>query len=166
VQCPYCHADQDSVVDSRPSEEGEFIRRRRECMRCKKRFTTYERIERTERLTVVKKDGARVPFLAENIMRGLVAACGKRPISTEVKDRIVREVEDELVREGEREIPSRDIGRRVAEKLRAVDHIAYIRFASEYYQFRTLDEMQREMQELRARPAPTPGHPELFGSAT
>ncbi len=153
-------------MDSRPSEEGEFIRRRRECMRCKKRFTTYERIERTERLTVVKKDGARVPFLAENVMRGLVAACGKRPISTEVKDRIVREVEDELVREGEREVPSRDIGRRVAEKLRAVDHIAYIRFASEYYQFRTLDEMQREMQELRARPAPTPGHPELFGSAT
>lgn len=162
MRCPYCHADQDSVVDSRPGEEGEFIRRRRECMRCRKRFTTYERIERTERLTVVKKDGARVPFVPDNVMRGVAAACGKRPISTEVKDRIVREVEDELIREGEREVPSREIGRRVAEKLRAVDHIAYIRFASEYYQFKTLDELQRELHDLRARPAPTPGHPELF----
>jgi transcriptional repressor NrdR len=92
----------------------------------------------------------------------VAAACGKRPISTEVKDRIVREVEDELIREGEREVPSREIGRRVAEKLRSVDHIAYIRFASEYYQFKTLDELQRELHDLRARPTPTPGHPELF----
>lgn len=164
MRCPYCHANQDSVVDSRPSEDGGFIRRRRECTRCRKRFTTYERIERTEKLTVVKKDGARVPFHPENVMRGIMAACGKRPIGTEVKERIVREIEEELAREGEREVPSREIGRRVADKLRAVDHIAYIRFASEYYQFKTLDELQRELHDLRARPAPTPGHPELFGA--
>lgn len=164
VRCPYCQSDKDSVVDSRPSEEGMSIRRRRECLACGKRFTTYERVERTEKLTVVKKDGSRVAFAAGNVMRGIEAACGKRPIATETKERIAREVEDELLREGEREVPSREIGRRVAEKLRGVDHIAYIRFASEYYQFRTVEEMQRELQVLSERPAPTPGHPELFGS--
>lgn len=163
MRCPFCQADKDSVVDSRPSEEGASIRRRRECTACGKRFTTYERAERTERLTVVKKDGSRVAFDTDNVMRGILAACGKRPIPTAAKERIVRDVEDELLREGEREVPSRDIGRRVAEKLRAVDHIAYIRFASEYYQFKTLDEMQHELHDLRARPTPTPGHPELFG---
>lgn len=163
MRCPFCQADKDSVVDSRPSEEGASIRRRRECTACGKRFTTYERAERTERLTVVKKDGSRVAFDTDNVMRGILAACGKRPIPTAAKERIVRDVEDELLREGEREVPSRDIGRRVAEKLRAVDHIAYIRFASEYYQFKTLDEMQHELHDLRTRPTPTPGHPELFG---
>lgn len=163
MRCPYCQTDKDSVVDSRPSEEGSSIRRRRECTACGKRFTTYERIERTERLTVVKKDGSRVAFSPENVMRGILAACGKRPITTEAKERVVREVEDELLREGEREVPSRDIGRRVAEKLRAIDHIAYIRFASEYYQFRSVEEMQRELQVLSEEPMPTPGHPELFG---
>ncbi len=152
-------------MDSRPSEEGASIRRRRECTACKKRFTTYERIERAERLTVVKKDGSRVAFDPGNVMRGILAACGKRPISSEVKDLIVRQVEDELLREGEREVASRDVGRRVAEKLRAVDHIAYIRFASEYYQFKSLEDMQRELHVLSERPAPTPGHPELFGGS-
>ncbi|MBL9141205.1 MAG: transcriptional repressor NrdR, partial [Phycisphaerae bacterium] len=154
MRCPYCQADKDSVVDSRPSDEGASIRRRRECTVCKKRFTTYERAERTERLTVIKKDGSRVPFDPDNVMRGILAACGKRPIPTEVKDLIVRQVEDELLRDGEREVPSRDIGRRVAEKLRAVDHIAYIRFASEYYQFRNVEEMQRELQVLSEQPTP------------
>ncbi len=152
-------------MDSRPSEEGASIRRRRECTACKKRFTTYERVERAERLTVVKKDGSRVAFDPGNVMRGILAACGKRPISSEVKDLIVRQVEDELLREGEREVASRDVGRRVAEKLRAVDHIAYIRFASEYYQFKSLEDMQRELHVLSERPAPTPGHPELFGGS-
>lgn len=150
------------MVDSRPSEEGSSIRRRRECTVCGKRFTTYERVERTERLTVVKKDGSRVAFDPENVMKGILAACGKRPIATDVKEAIVRQVEDELLREGEREVASREIGRRVAERLRGVDHIAYIRFASEYYEFRSLEEMQREMADLSSRPAPTPGHPELF----
>ncbi len=164
MRCPYCQAQDDSVVDSRPSEDGASIRRRRKCLACGRRFTTYERVQSIERLTVVKKDGTRVPFAQENVLRGILAACGKRPIPLEVKERVAREVEEELVREGEREVPSREIGRRVAEKLRAVDHIAYIRFASEYYDFRSLGEMRRELEELSAKPVPTPGHPELFGA--
>lgn len=162
MHCPYCNRDKDKVLDSRPSDAGDAIRRRRQCIACGKRFTTYERVERTERLMVVKRDGTRVPFNPDNVMRGILAACGKRPVPAGEKERIVREVEEELHREFEREVPSRAIGKRVADKLRAVDHVAYIRFASEYYQFSTVGEFQREINDLTERPAPAPGHPDLF----
>ena len=163
MRCPYCERDRDKVTDSRPSESGETIRRRRECLACGKRFTTFERVERTERLMVVKKDGSRVPFDAENVMKGIMAACGKRPVAASEKERIAREVEEEMHREFDREVPSRVIGKRVADKLRSVDHIAYIRFASEYYEFSTVREIQREIDDLAERPPPAPGHPDLFG---
>lgn len=165
MHCPYCNRDKDKVIDSRPSDSGDAIRRRRECEACGKRFTTYERVERTEKLMVVKRDGTRVPFTAENIMRGIIAACGKRPVASSVKEQVVREVEEELHREFEREVPSRAIGKRVADKLRAVDHVAYIRFASEYYQFSTVGEFQQEIDDLVSRPAPEPGHPDLFSGS-
>ena len=164
MHCPYCARDKDKVIDSRPSDSGDAIRRRRECIACGKRFTTYERVERTERLMVVKRDGTRVPFNPDNIRRGISSACGKRPVPASEKERVVREVEEEMHREFEREVPSRAIGKRVAEKLRSVDHISYIRFASEYYQFSTVGEIQREIDDLADRPAPAPGHPDLFGS--
>ena len=163
MRCPYCDRDKDRVIDSRPSDSGDAIRRRRECEACHKRFTTYERVERTERLMVVKKDGARVPFNPDNVMRGVVAACGKRPVAVAEKERIVREVEEEMHREFEREVASRVIGKRVADKLRSVDPIAYIRFASEYYQFSSVGELQREIDDLNERPGAARGHPDLFG---
>jgi transcriptional repressor NrdR len=163
VRCPYCERDRDKVTDSRPSESGETIRRRRECLACGKRFTTFERVERTERLMVVKKDGTRVPFDPENVMKGVLAACGKRPVPASEKERIAREVEEEMHREFDREVPSRVIGKRVADKLKSVDQIAYIRFASEYYEFSTVREIQREIDDLAERPPPAPGHPDLFG---
>lgn len=163
MRCPYCERDRDKVTDSRPSESGETIRRRRECLACGKRFTTFERVERTERLMVVKKDGSRVPFDPENVMKGIMAACGKRPVPASEKERIAREVEEEMHREFDREVPSRIIGKRVADKLKSVDQIAYIRFASEYYEFSTVREIQREIDDLAERPPPAPGHPDLFG---
>ena len=162
MRCPYCERDKDKVTDSRPSDSGDAIRRRRECIACGKRFTTYERVERTERLMVVKRDGTRVPFDPEKVMRGLAAACGKRPVPADAKERLVREVEEEMHREYEREVPSLAIGKRVADKLRAIDHVAYIRFASEYYQFSSAGEFQREIDDLAERPAPEPGQPDLF----
>ncbi|MFZ4467292.1 MAG: transcriptional regulator NrdR [Phycisphaerales bacterium] len=162
MRCPYCERDKDKVTDSRPSDSGDAIRRRRECLACGKRFTTYERVERTERLMVVKRDGTRVPFDPEKVMRGLAAACGKRPVPADAKERLVREVEEEMHREFEREVPSLAIGKRVADKLRAIDHVAYIRFASEYYQFSSAGEFQREIDDLAERPVPEPGQPDLF----
>ncbi len=161
--CPYCGVDDDRVIDSRATDGGGSIRRRRECVRCEKRFTTYERVEKTARLMVVKRDGDRVPFDPESILRGVQAACGKRPIAEDQKEALVRSVEDELHREFEREVPSTEVGRRVALKLRALDPIAYLRFASEYYEFRSLDEVLKEVEDLMSRPREVRGHPGLFG---
>src|SRR6478735_9049237 len=104
--CPYCNANDDKVIDSRSSEGGRVIRRRRQCLKCNKRFTTYERVEETARLIVIKRDGTRVPFSRENILRGVQAACGKRSVPEEVKERLVEEVEEELHREFDREVDS------------------------------------------------------------
>ncbi|QOI99739.1 MAG: transcriptional repressor NrdR [Phycisphaeraceae bacterium] len=149
--CPYCDTDNDKVIDSRASDGGKTIRRRRECVGCGRRFTTYERVEQTTRLAVVKRDGKREPFDRENVLRGIQAACGKRPIPEEVKERIATEVEDELHREHDREVDSRSVGERVAAKLKDVDPIAYIRFASEYYQFRNVEELRAELEALGQR---------------
>ncbi|MHC5113541.1 MAG: transcriptional regulator NrdR [Planctomycetota bacterium] len=160
--CPYCGADHDRVIDSRASDGGLVIRRRRECLGCERRYTTYERVEKTHRLMVVKKDGSRVPFDADNIRKGLQAACGKRPIPEEIKSRLVHEVEDELHREFDREVPSVEIGRRVAVRLREVDGIAYIRYASEHHDFSSLEELAEELKKLRERTPNLPNQRDLF----
>ena len=149
--CPYCEHNDDKVIDSRSSEGGKVIRRRRECLRCSKRFTTYERAEQAARLTVAKADGRREPFRRENILRGVASACGKRPIPEPVKQRLVDEVEEEVHREFDREVPSMEIGRRVLRRLRDIDEVAYIRFASEYLNFRNGQDIRQELEELERR---------------
>jgi transcriptional repressor NrdR len=162
VICPYCGEDNDKVIDSRASDGGMVVRRRRECLACEKRYTTYERVERAARLMVVKKDGSRVPFDPQNMIRGIQAACGKRPVSEQAKQRIVRDIDDEIHREFDREVPSVEIGKRVVARLREVDPIAYIRYASEYYDFRTLDDFSQELSELKSRAPNLPNQQDLF----
>jgi transcriptional repressor NrdR len=149
--CPYCNTNDDKVIDSRASDAGKVIRRRRECLGCGRRFTTYERVEPTARLIVVKRDGTRVPFSRDNIMRGVQAACGKRAVPEEVKERLVSDLDEELHRDFDREVESRAIGERVMAKLRDVDEVAYIRFASEYYKFRSVDELKQQLELLDGR---------------
>ena len=165
MRCPFCDADNDKVIDSRPGEDGSAIRRRRECLACEKRFTTYERLERAARLMVVKRDGSRVPFDSGSLTRGLQAACGKRPIAQGAKDRLCQELEDELHREFDREVASAEIGRRLATRLRDLDPIAYVRFASEHYGFASIEEFAAEMVALQNRPRPLPNERELFPPA-
>ncbi len=164
--CPYCEHAKDKVIDSRSTEAGAVIRRRRECLSCGRRFTTYERVEPAGRLVVVKKDGSRVPFSPENIMRGVANACGKRPIPEETKAQIAQDVEDELHAEYEREVPTIVIGERVMAKLRDVDKIAYIRFATEHLQLATLEDIQRELDDLSVRATPGPDQQSLFPRKT
>lgn len=161
--CPYCAHNQDKVIDSRSTEGGAVIRRRRHCLKCDKRFTTYERVEPAGRLMVVKRDGSRVPFSPENIMRGVANACGKRPISEDIKQAIATAVEEELHAEFEREVPTQIVGERVMAKLRNIDKIAYIRFATEHLQLSTLEDIQRELDDLSARPTTGPDQQGLFG---
>ncbi|MEM1186066.1 MAG: transcriptional regulator NrdR [Planctomycetota bacterium] len=162
--CPYCSADNDKVIDSRSTESGRVIRRRRQCLACGKRFTTYERIEQANRLIVVKKDGTRVPFSQDNIIKGVSAACGKRPIPEEDKRRLAEEVEEELSAEYEREVPSFVVGERVLARLRPVDEIAYIRFATEHLELDTLEEIRTEVDDLMQRPPEARNQQALFGS--
>ncbi len=132
------------MIDSRGCDGGKSIRRRRECLQCGKRFTTYERVEQNAKLTVVKRDGRRVPWDREKILTGLERACFKRPVPESEITRIVDEVEDECFRAHDREVPSTHIGQLVADKLRRVDQVAYVRFASVYRQFKTLEELVDE----------------------
>jgi len=143
MRCPFCDAEKESlkVIDSRTCDGGKSIRRRRECLNCNKRFTTYERIEDPIRLTVVKKDGRRMPWDREKITQGLERACFKRPIPKSEILRIVDEVEEETFRGHDREAPTSFVGQLVAEKLRRVDQVAYVRFASVYRQFKTVEEL-------------------------
>lgn len=160
--CPFCEKDNDKVIDSRASEGGRVIRRRRECVACGKRFTTYERVEQTSRLMVVKRDGSRVPFDAEKVLAGIMNACGKRPVPDTAKRKVVEEVEEELSREFEREVDSSVIGERVMRRLREIDGIAYIRFASEHLQMSTIEDIKRELEDLTARPREVRDQQALF----
>lgn len=160
--CPYCAANDDKVIDSRASDGGRVIRRRRKCLACKKRFTTYERVEQTARLTVVKKDGTRVPYAPGKVLAGIKAACGKRPIPESVKRRIVEEVEETVHRDYDREVDSRVIGDKVMRQLRDVDEVAFIRFASEHFQFRSIDELKAQVEELEKRERPSKDQRSLF----
>lgn len=164
MRCPFCDSAKIRVVDSRPSDDGTSIRRRRECESedCGKRFTTYERIEQVRRLVVVKRDATRIPFDPEKILKGLHAACGKRPISEETKEELVRSLEDQLHREFDREVPTSEIGRRVSAALRGIDAVAYIRFASEQEQFVGVEDFAVLLEELKRKPPPPPNQTALF----
>jgi len=160
--CPYCNSNDDRVVDSRSSEGGKVVRRRRECLKCERRFTTYERVEHAASLTVIKRDERRESFSREKILSGIHAACGKRKIPEAIKERIADEVEDEVQREYDREVPSDVIGRLVMNKLADIDHVAFIRFASEYYQGVGLEDIMRQLEELNNRPVSLPDQQKLF----
>jgi transcriptional repressor NrdR len=165
MRCPYCDADKESlkVIDSRACEGGSAIRRRRECEKCGKRFTTYERIEQHAKLTVVKKDGRRVPWDRSRILAGLERACFKRAVPESELVRIVEEVEEEIFSKFDREVPSNAIGQAVIEHLRRVDQVAYVRFASVYRQFKTLEDLVDEAKAvLDARRYEDPGQGRLF----
>lgn len=149
--CPYCSVDNDKVIDSRASDAGRVIRRRRQCLVCHRRFTTYERVEQTSKLMVVKRDGSRVPFSRENVLRGVQAACGKRPVPADIKERIADEVEEELQREYDKEVSSRAIGDRVIRKLRGVDQVACFRFASEHLDLTNMKELRQQLDEEEQR---------------
>jgi len=148
MRCPFCDADKDhlKVIDSRTGEGGRAIRRRRRCLNCKKRFTTYERIEENVRLTVIKKDGSRVPFDRQKLLTGLERACYKRPVKLDQLQQIVDEVEEEVHRSFDKEVPSQRIGELVTDRLRRLDQVAYVRFASVYKRFKTLDDLVQEAQ--------------------
>ena len=149
MRCPFCNADKDQlkVIDSRSCDGGTAIRRRRQCVNCAKRFTTYEKIERPVRLMVIKKDGRRVPWDKSKILAGLERACFKRPVPEAEIVRIADDVEDEVFTAHEREVPTTVIGQLVTDRLRRLDQVAYVRFASVYKQFKTLEEL---MDEARA----------------
>ena len=153
MRCPFCDADKDhlKVIDSRTGEGGRAIRRRRRCLNCKKRFTTYERIEENVRLTVIKKDGTRVPFDRQKVLTGLERACYKRPIEVEQIQRVADEVEEEVHRHYDKEVPSQVIGEMVTERLRRLDQVAYVRFASVYRSFQDVDAFREEIDRLRHR---------------
>jgi len=160
--CPYCGADDDRVIDSRSSESGRSIRRRRECNGCARRFTTYERVDETARLVVVKRDGSRTAFDRSKLVRSIQMAFGKRPVPDGVKRGVAEEVDEEVHRLFEREVDSREIGERVAGKLRELDHVAYVRYASEYYRFENMGEFEREIAELKDYPKVSPHQSDLF----
>ena len=150
MKCPVCGHQEDKVVDSRASAEGSAIRRRRECLSCGKRFTTYEHVEE-ERLMVIKKDGRREPFDRNKLLGGLLKACEKRPISMDQIENLVDEIERDISRQAEREVPSRQIGERVMQRLHELDPIAYVRFASVYREFKDAEQFMRELNDLLSR---------------
>ena len=150
MRCPFCQEDQDRVVDSRSSGEGSIIRRRRECMSCGRRFTTYERIENLP-LRVVKKDGSRTEFNRAKILEGLVKACEKRPIATEKLQEVVADIENELYTHHDKEVSSRHIGQLVMRRLRDMDKVAYVRFASVYREFEDVSEFVDEVKPMLDR---------------
>lgn len=148
--CPFCAFAESKVIDSRESEDGKTTRRRRECFKCGKRFTTYERVETLD-ILVIKKDGSREPFNRDKIRAGVVEACTKRPVNAEQIDKLVDEVEAEVRTEPTKEILSKKIGDIVIRKLRKLDKVAYVRFASIYREFTDLEDFQRELHKLLKR---------------
>jgi len=150
MRCVQCGFMEDKVIDSRQSKDGTTIRRRRVCLRCEYRYTTYEQIERME-LRVIKRDNTREALNREKILRGLVKACEKRPVSMERLDHAVEEIISELHRDNLREVPSSVIGRKVMDKLHAIDPVAYVRYVSVYRQFQNVEEFIKEIQDMEVR---------------
>jgi len=165
MRCPFCDAEKESlqVIDSRTCEGGKAVRRRRKCQACAKRFTTYERVEQAKRLMVVKRDGRRVPWNKEKVLSGLERACFKRPVPESELLRVADEVEEEAFAVHDREIATTLIGEMVTDRLRRLDQVAYVRFASVYRDFKTLEELVDEAKAvLDARRFEDPGQGRLF----
>lgn len=154
MKCPFCHADNDKVIDSRASEDGAATRRRRQCNACKRRYTTYERVERTT-VRVVKKDGTRVPFDRVRLKQGLEKACWKRPISDANIESVLTEVENYIEANCESEVESRYLGEIVMEQLRELDQVAYVRFASVYREFKDARDFVDELRPMLSDPKRT-----------
>ena len=149
MKCPYCGFNERKVIDSRPADENNSIRRRRECLSCSRRFTTYETVESLP-VVVVKKDGSRQSFDRGKVLGGMIRACEKRPVPVARLEKVAAEIEQELQNSMEREISTEVIGERVMENLRNIDQVAYVRFASVYRQFKDIDSFMEELTKLLA----------------
>ena len=147
MKCPFCGCEESKVVDSRPTDEGERIRRRRECFNCAKRFTTYEIVETTP-VMAIKRDNSREPYQRQKLTQGILRACEKRPISVDQIDSIVDQVESSIQHNYDREIPSEKIGEYTMEALKSVDEVAYVRFACVYRQFQDIHSFMDELKRL------------------
>lgn len=147
MKCPYCGYEESKVIDSRPTDEGQRIRRRRECLQCTKRFTTYEVIESLP-IIVIKKDKSRETFNRDKLMTGLLRACEKRPVSIDTLDRMIDDIEVIIQNSLDREVSSERIGELVMEKLKKIDEVAYVRFASVYRQFKDINTFMAELNKL------------------
>ena len=147
MKCPFCLHDEDKVIDSRSSNEGKSVRRRRECTKCKKRFTTYEYVEEVP-LMVIKKDGRRESFDRNKIISGILKACEKRPVSMEKVEAVVDRVEKELQKSFDKEVKAQVVGELVMEHLHKLDEVAYVRFASVYRQFKDINHFMKELKDL------------------
>ena len=145
--CPFCGHGEDKVIDSREASDGAAIRRRRECLKCKRRTTTYERIEESP-LLVVKRDGRREPFDRKKVLGGVIKACEKRPVPLEQIENLVNELEREITREFDREVPAVEIGERLMRRLHELDEVAYVRFASVYRSFKDINQFMKELGDL------------------
>lgn len=161
MRCPFCKEDHDRVVDSRSSDTGRIIRRRRQCLACKKRFTTYEKIGESFKLCVVKKDSSRVPYDRDKIIGGLQKACYKRPISAEQIQQIADKAEEDIFRSFDKEVSSAFVGESVMKHLRVIDKVAYIRFASVYRDFEDAGELIEEVSQA-IQETDYIGQPKLF----
>ena len=147
MKCPFCGYEESKVIDSRPTDEGERIRRRRECLQCARRFTTYEIIESLP-IIVIKKDKTRQAFSREKVLNGMIRACEKRPVSLDTLEKAIDEIETEIQNTLDREVSSEKIGELVMEKLKDIDEVAYVRFASVYRQFRDINTYMDELNKL------------------
>ena len=147
MKCPYCGYEESKVIDSRPTDEGERIRRRRECLQCTKRFTTYEMIESLP-IIVIKKDRSRETFSRDKLRNGMLTACEKRPVSIETIERAIDDIETSIQNSLDREVSSTRIGELVMDKLKDIDEVAYVRFASVYRQFKDINTFMSELNKL------------------
>ncbi|NMB07103.1 MAG: transcriptional repressor NrdR [Tissierellia bacterium] len=147
MKCPFCDYYESKVIDSRPTDEGQAIRRRRECIRCAKRFTTYEKIEKMP-LLIVKKDGTRESYDRNKVLNGILKACEKRPVSLETIEKMVDDIEKNLYNSLDKEITSQHIGEMIMNKLKDIDEVAYVRFASVYRQFKDLNTFMEELKKI------------------
>ena len=154
MKCPQCGYQEDKVVDSRTTKEGAAIRRRRECMQCAKRYTTYEYIERAPAI-VVKRDGRREQYDREKILTGLIKACEKRSVSRKQLEKLLEEVESATFGKFKNEVKTTDLGNEVIDRLQQMDEVAYVRFASVYRQFKDINQFMKELKSLLNKPAPT-----------
>lgn len=147
MKCPYCEFTESKVLDSRPTDEGQAIRRRRECISCQKRFTTYEKIEEIP-IVIVKKDGNRQSYDRNKVLNGIIKSCEKRPVSMSIIEEMVNDIEKTLSNSMEKEVTSVEIGEMVMNKLKAVDEVAYVRFASVYRQFKDVNSFMDELKKI------------------